>query len=227
MKTQKPISQRALDFDLNDEEIQQIKSNDVLAKEIYDAYKADDLSKELFLPGYAKLVSTKQHDLTKALDTIQSKARTATSNHKNRRGIVFKLLSVAATIVVLVGLIIQPWQESTVELTSEEISIELKSLAMLSFESTGFLDNDRGESTTDSEFLANYSFIKDDNCENLNINDRYKEQKLLAELYCSYQHNDMNSVKLIANEIINNQYPNYGKVEGLLNKILKHDKSDH
>ena len=67
----KNIIRRLLDYDLTDQELDKLQSDDSLQKEIALAEKASSISEELLLPGYNALVKEKEAELRQLITGIK------------------------------------------------------------------------------------------------------------------------------------------------------------
>lgn len=216
----KKIIQRSLDFDLTDQELENLRFDQTIQEETEAAKYASTISTELFLRGYTSLVKIKEEEIRTLLDqkqrlahdmNTQNSNRSAASPRSNSSIILYKLLGIAAAILLLIVVVTTPWE------TQEriEVSKELKTLAMLSFESSGLLSGKRGDSEIDNAFKSMYDLLASDHCDEFVPHGNYKEQELWMSLYCAWVSEnefEYNSKKKI---IIDNKYSNYKKIESI------------
>lgn len=202
MKSKEDILRGLQNYDLTDAELDQLASEENIPSQLELEEKAHSLANELFIPGYNKLVTDVERDITNWLDTVELPNTNKTTSHT----IMYKLLGLAATIAILLAVIFQPWQA---EFTHQEKGAELKRLAMLSFESSGLLSGERGENEANQEFVQLYKLLSTDQCAEITQSGVYLEQELWAGLYCAWKVGDEKEYQSIENYIITHKFPNY------------------
>ncbi len=209
------ILQRLHKLDLTDEELNQLDKNLDLQKELSQIEKAESIAYELFVPGYTAEVSEKYAQISKWIDGKEEKGLSSTLDEDDKtlvsepKTIAYKLIGVAAAILLLAAIIIQPWQS---ELTHEEKSEELKRFALLSFESSGLLSGERGDREIDLEFKQMYDMLKAGDCDAFRSTGKYPEQELWGRLYCAWSSGNEDEYLRIKQNIIDNKYPKYEKL---------------
>ena len=210
------ILQRLHKLDLTDDELNQLDKNLDLQKELSQIEKAESIAYELFVPGYTAEVSEKYAQISNWIDGKEEKGLSSTLDEDDKTlvseptTIAYKLIGVAAAVLLLAAFIIQPWQS---KLTHEEKSEELKRFALLSFESSGLLSGERGDGEIDLEFKHMYDKLKAGDCDAFTATGKYLEQELWGGLYCAWSSGDEDEYLRIKQNIIDNKYPKYEKLE--------------
>jgi len=204
---QKSIFERLSDFDLTEEELTQIISVEDLDSQIDIEEKANVISNELLIPGYAELIKEKNKDITKWLDSTESNT---IQRQPANRTIGFKILGLVASIALVAAIILQPWEGTS--LTHEEKAVELKKLALLSYESSGILSGERGESSTNVEFEEMYQLLSEEKCGEVIKNSKFREQELWTNLYCAWVNKNDIDYQRIKKLIVEKRYPNFNSI---------------
>ena len=214
----KNIIRRLLDYDLTDQELDKLQSDDSLQKEIALAEKASSISEELLLPGYNALVKEKEAELRQLITGIKIPEPKPESTEAvvktldpaaKKRSLPYKWMGIAASLIVLIGLFTLTWNSD--ELTHDQMSGELKLLAIQSFESSGMLSGERGEGEINQEFKAMFELLESGNCDEFVASGKYVEQELWMGLYCAWVSGDESEYDRIKTIIVENRYPNYNK----------------
>lgn len=164
MTHKKDIIERALDFDLNDNEIEEFESNINLERDLNDATKADVLAKEIFIPGYSNLIEAKRNELTKSLEAPTIHKSSTDTNKKARKSVIIKLLSIAAFLILAISIFSLFNAQS-----SDNKNSELKRLVINSFDNSGLLHNSRSSEIDElkESYYSSYQnqiLITEDKC---------------------------------------------------------------
>lgn len=110
MKDNKNIVQRALDYDLNEEELADFYGTQDRSTSQYNDALAEQLVSDLFIPEKAKLLAAKRKELEGLMNKPKSK----------RIALPLRLLGIAAGVIALVGMLVL-MQPSSGEITEEMI----------------------------------------------------------------------------------------------------------
>lgn len=223
MTDKENILKRLSNLDLTDQELKQLEIDQTLPSDLDTVKKAGAISNELFVPGYSQLLTDKKEEMKSLLDTVSdttaatSETVATTNDTVDSRQpttssyfTLYKLIGLAASVAILIGVFLQPWQKSA--LSYDDKAAELKQLALTSFESTGVLSGERGDSEVKLEFVNMYENLKSDNCDQGTESSKYKEQEIWMNLYCAWLSNDLKEYEKLEQIIIDNRYPNFKRI---------------
>lgn len=206
--SEKKLIDDYLNYDLSDEDLDKLRSDKQALEQIDVEEFSDKLSKEFFNPGYGALMADKKEQFAKVIreDGLMSGNETQARPRKLNK----TRIGVLALAVIVLSAII--YMFSTNGKQKKTTIEEVKQYAMLSYESTGALNANRGESQSPNQLSENYKLLLEGNCDELTLNGKYIEQELWSQLYCAYLNNDEEKIDYFKSQIIDKKYFNYSKL---------------
>lgn len=201
------IIENYLNYDLSKEDLDKLSIDKVALQQIDVAALSDKLSKEFFNPGYDSFMTGKKEHFRQLVHEerqINSAPPKAGKPIAAKNILLLVLAAIILTAIVTTGTLIGKTEKVTVE--------EVKQYAMLSYESTGAIDANRGGSQAPNQLKSNYELLINGSCNELTINGKYVEQELWSQLYCAYLNNDDKMIEHYKSQIIDNKYFNYRKL---------------
>ncbi len=208
MGSKKSIIENSLNYDLSAEDIELLEVDDHTLKQIDIASVSDKISKEFYRPGYEKFMADKKEEIRSwvAADALIDNNNTETpENSISHKNLILTLIGVA---IIAIGAYVMLMKKPDQEITKEEV----RQYALLSYESTGAIDANRGESKQHNQLSINHSLLLNGKCAELTINGKYPEQEMWSQLYCAFLANDAEKIDLYKSKIIENKYFNYLKL---------------
>jgi len=206
MTPKKNIIDDLLNYKLSEESLDDISLDKETLHELDVADLSDKLSKEFFRPGYDKFITDKKEEFRNLIIENNQVEYNAVSQAKSNSQ---RNMFMAAVI----GLLLAAGIFYLISNTGQTITIEeVKQYAMLSYESTGALDANRGAGNSPNELSTNYDLLQNKRCSELVLSGKYPEQELWSQLYCAYLNNDIEKIDFYKSQIIEKKYANYSKL---------------
>lgn len=208
MTPKKNILEDYLNYNLSEDALDELKSDEVTLQKIDVAQVSDKLSKEFFRPGYETFMADKQEEFRGLITDVSDvpNHQSAKPSDNSKRNILVLVLS--AVLIGALFLLIKSFKQD------QPITIdEVKQYALLSYESTGALNANRGTDNAPNQLSINYDLLVKGACNELVLNGKYLEQELWSQLYCAYLNNDDAMIDNYKSKIIEKKYGNYSKLK--------------
>jgi len=194
-----------LKYNLTEQTLDQILSDQNALDEIAVAELSDKLSKEFFSPGYEEYMANKKQHFRSLITSEHNTNNTSAQNKIPSK----KQLKLLIGVILIIMCLYLLWSSNQKQgLTIDEV----KQYALLSYESTGALDANRGAGNTSNQLSTNYDLLLNEKCREITVNGKYPEQELWSQLYCAYLDKDEEMIDLYKSRIIANKYANYLKL---------------
>lgn len=207
MTPKKNILEDYLNYNLSEDALDELKSDEDTLQKIDIAVISDALSKEFFRPGYETFMAQKKEQfrglIAEEKELESHPLEEPKSNAKRNLIIILISIGLISALLLLTKVFMQD-QKVTIE--------EIRQYALLSYESTGAIDANRGSTNIQNQLSTNYELLVNGNCDDLTLNGKYLEQELWSQLYCAYLNNDEAMIDKFKSEIINKQYSNHSKL---------------
>jgi hypothetical protein len=205
MTPKKNIITDYLDFNLSKEALDELASDKETLEKIDISQVSDKLANEFFNPGYEALLADKKEVFRQlvAEDSIINNDVIKEKKPAVLRNIILALI--AAVLLGGVLYLFSIYGGAGKILTKEDV----KQYALLSYESTGALNANRGRLNATNQLQTNYNLLINEQCDELVITGKYVEQELWSQLYCAYLNDNQEMIDHFKNQIIEKKYSNY------------------
>jgi hypothetical protein len=205
MTPKKNIITDYLDFNLSKEALDELASDKETLEKIDISQVSDKLANEFFNPGYEALLADKKEVFRQlvAEDSIINNDVIKEKKPAMLRNVILALI--AAVLLGGALYLFSIYGGAGKILTKEDV----KQYALLSYESTGALNANRGRLNATNQLQTNYNLLINEQCDELVITGKYVEQELWSQLYCAYLNDNQEMIDHFKNQIIEKKYSNY------------------
>jgi hypothetical protein len=205
MTPKKNIITDYLDFNLSKEALDELASDKETLEKIDISQVSDKLANEFFNPGYEALLADKKEVFRQlvAEDSIINNDVIKEKKPAMLRNVILALI--AAVLLGGALYLFSIYGGDGKILTKEDV----KQYALLSYESTGALNANRGRLNATNQLQTNYNLLINEQCDELVITGKYVEQELWSQLYCAYLNDNQEMIDHFKNQIIEKKYSNY------------------
>lgn len=207
MTPKKNIIADYINFNLSKEALDELASDQDTLNHIDISQVSDKLANEFFNPGYEGLLAEKKEVFRQLIaDELPSDNDVKVKEDEKPTAVKKIILALIALLLLSGALYVFLVNNGKVKTLTKE---EVKQYALLSYESTGALNVNRGGETTTNQLQTNYALLLNEQCSELVINGKFVEQELWSQLYCAYLNEDDEMIDYFKNQIIEKKYSNY------------------